>query len=98
LLRAVGISRIPYVTANVVIDGAVISLCAGLGENLDAAIAKLVVFGREGILVDADLTNRILRRKISAAKTIDKNRAAAGPGGWPSKSLQVGLEVGRIVR
>ena len=31
---------------------------AGLGENFDASVAQLVVFGGKRILIDADLTNR----------------------------------------
>ena len=44
---------------------------AGLGENLDSTETQFVVFRREGILVDADLANRILRRQLATAESVN---------------------------
>ncbi len=68
-----------------------------LGEDLDAAIAQLVVFRREGILIDANLTNRRLGRNLAAGETIDVNLAAVGADRRTGKSLQVGGQIVRIV-
>src|SRR5215831_12406304 len=53
-----------------------------LGGDLDAAVAQLVIFRREGILVDADFQDRFLGRKLPAGKAVNINLSAAGPGRW----------------
>jgi hypothetical protein len=92
LLR-VGIPRIPKAVAEVVKAGPPEPVGSGLGENLDAAIAKPVVFGRERILIDPDFTDRILGGHLAAAKPIDVNRAAVGAGRRTRQRLQVRLKV-----
>src|SRR6516165_3949548 len=47
LLHRVGAAGVPEVVAKVIVDGAVVSIRTGLGENLDASVAQLVVLGRE---------------------------------------------------
>src|SRR5262249_37251610 len=59
----------------------------GFREDFNAAIPKMVVFRRKGILVDADFPNRLFRRQLSACKTIDVNLAAVWPRRRASESL-----------
>ena len=70
---------------------------AGLGEDLDPAETNLIEFGREGILINAYLPDRFLRRKPAARKAIDKDLSSARSGGRTSQSLQVREQVVRIV-
>ena len=70
---------------------------ARLGEDLDAAVAELVVLGRERILVDADLADRLFRRKLAAAESVDEDGAAVGAGRRPGQRLQVGGQIVGIV-
>jgi hypothetical protein len=70
---------------------------AGLGEDLDAALAGPVELGGEGVLVDADFADGLLGWKAAAGETIDEDLAAAGAGGGPGEGLEVGGEVGGIV-
>ncbi len=57
---------------------------AGLGENLDAPVAQPVELGGKGILVDANLADRRLGRKLPAAEAVDINlpavRSSRGSG------------------
>ena len=53
-----------------------------------------VVFGREGILVDADFADGFLGRKLAAAEAIDIDLAAVGAGAGSGQRLQ---RVGQIV-
>src|ERR1700752_1266585 len=64
-----------------------------LGEDFNPAIAELVVFGREGILVDANFANRRLRRKLAGGKSIDVNLSAIGAGGRSGERLEISLEL-----
>ena len=66
-------------------------------EDFDAAIAKVIVLGRERIRVDANLANRRLGRQRASRKTIDVDLAAVGTGGRAGQGLQVVLEFVRIV-
>ena len=59
-LRGVGIARIPDGVAEIGEDVAVQFVGARLGQDLDAPVAQLVVFGRKRILVDANLADGIL--------------------------------------
>ena len=70
---------------------------AGLGEDLDAAVAQTVVLGREGVGIDADLANGGFGRKAPAGKAVDVNLAAVGAGRGPGEGLQVVLQLVRIV-
>ena len=51
------------------------------GEHLDSSVPKAVVFGRERILVDADLANRFFGREPGSGKTnLDLPGEAVKPG------------------
>src|SRR5205823_2995922 len=91
------IARIENAVAIVEIQGAAEAVGAGAGENLDAAEAQPVVFGGEGILVDADLANGFLGRQVAAAETIDIDGAAVGAGAGSGQRLQRVRKVVRIV-
>ena len=70
---------------------------SGLGENLDAAVAKAVVFGRKRILVDANLANGGFRRKLTAGKSIDVDLPAVRTGCRTGESRQFVLQLIGIV-
>ena len=72
-------------------------VCAGLGEDFDAAVAELVVLGRKRILVDADLADRFLRGELASAESIDEDCATAGSGRRAGERQQVRLEILGIV-
>src|SRR5581483_5465708 len=55
-------------------------LRAGLGDDLDAAIADAVELSRKGILVDADFKDGGFGRDLAAFEAIDIDLAAAGTG------------------
>ncbi len=52
-------------------------VAAWLRQDLNAAIAEVFVLGREGVLVDPDLANRVLWRKAAAAEAINIDLAAS---------------------
>ncbi len=68
-------------------DLAVKFVGARLGEDLDAPIAQLVVFGGKGILVDANFANGFFGRKLAGRKAVDIKLSAVGAGGWSSQRL-----------
>ena len=68
-----------------------------LGENLDAPIAQPVEFSRKGILVDANLANRRLGRKLPAAEAVDVDLAAVGSGRGSGQRRQLVRQFIRIV-
>jgi hypothetical protein len=74
------------------------SRCAGLGEDLDASEAEAVVLGREGVLVDADLSDRFFGRQVAAAESVNEDLAAVGPCGGPGQGLKGIGEIVRIIR
>ena len=49
---------------------------AGLGEDFNAPVAKLVVLRREGVLVDADFADGRLWRELSAREAVDIDLSA----------------------
>src|SRR3954469_21317437 len=71
---------------------------AGLREDLDSAVAEFVVLGREGVLIDANFTDRLLRGKLAAAEAIDEDGAAAGTCRGTGESREVGRQIVGIVR
>src|SRR5207248_11475838 len=90
-VRLVGderISRIEDAVAVVDGDGAAIPVRSGLGEDLDAAESEAVVLGGEGVLVDADLADRLLGRKLAAAEAVDIDLPAIGSGARSGERLQ----------
>jgi hypothetical protein len=72
-------------------------VAAGLGEDLDTAEAQLVVLRRKRVLVDPDLADGVLGRKLAAAEPIDEDRAAIGSGSRAGECLEIGREVVGIV-
>ncbi len=70
---------------------------AGLGQNLDAAEADLVVFRRKRVLIDADLADGIFVGKLAAGEPVDVNLAAVGACRRTRQSLQIGLQIVGIV-
>ncbi len=79
LIRGDGVARVDRALAIVEAEG---------------TAAELVVFGGEGVLIDADFANRFLGRKLAAAEAIDVNGAAIGSGAGSGERLQ---GVGEIV-
>ena len=97
LLRGIRIARVPDVVAEIEVHVAMKLVGSRLGENLDAAVAELVEFGRKRILVDANLANGILGRQRAAGESVDVDLAAARSGGWAGQGLQIGLQIVGIV-
>ena len=62
-----------------------------LGENFDAAVAELVVFGRKRILIDADFADRGFWRELAGGEAINIYLAAVRTGGRARESLEVTL-------
>src|SRR5262249_51580098 len=79
-LFRIRIARIPEMMGEVIEDRAPKLVCPGFGENLYAAHAESVIFGRERVLVDPYLADGFLRRELPSAESIYEYRAAAGPG------------------
>src|SRR5260370_37074418 len=70
---------------------------AGLGENLDAAVAELVVLRGKWILVDADFADGSFGRESSGGETVGINLTAVWAGRGAGKRLQFGLEFVGII-
>src|ERR1039458_3357074 len=68
-----------------------------LGENVDAAIAQLVVLRREWVCIDPNLANSVFWRQITAAESINVDGATIRSGGRPGEGLEVRRQVVRIV-
>src|SRR5580704_3064941 len=96
--RGVGVAGIPNGIAEVGIDVSVQLVGARFREDFDAPIPELVVFGRERVLIDANLADGILARQGAAGETIDVNLSAARSSGWSGQRLQIGLQIVGIVR
>ena len=75
-----------------IISVAVQLVGAGLGKDLDAAVAELVILRGERILVDADFADRRLGRKLPAGESIDEDLRAVRPGGRSGKRGQFALQ------
>src|SRR5882672_9315696 len=81
LLLRVRITRIPEGVPEVVEARSVKLVGPRLGEDFDSAVAELVEFRRKRILVDADLANGLLGRKLASAESVDEDGAATRTGG-----------------
>src|ERR1700683_4196043 len=68
---------------------AMVTVGARLGEDFNAAITKLVVFRRERILINANLANRRLGRKLTGSEAVDVELAAVRASRRPGQRLQV---------
>ena len=67
------------------------------GEDLDPAQAEFVELRRKGVLVDANLANRLLGRNLSRAESINVDLASPGAGRGSGQRLQIGLQVFGII-
>src|SRR5579884_658219 len=70
---------------------------AGLGEDFDAAIAQVVVFRGERVLVDANLANGGFRRKLAAGEAVNVDLSPTGTGGGARKGFEIGLKIVGII-
>ena len=68
-----------------------------LGEDFDAAVTQLVVFGRKRILIDADLADGRFRRELTGRETVNVHLPAIRPGRRSGQRLQIGLQLIGIV-
>src|SRR5712692_2576123 len=91
------VSGIEYVVAIFEERAASIFVRAGLGEDLDASVAQLVVLGGERVLVDAHFANRFLGRKPPAGEAVDINLPAVGTRAGAGQGLQIGSQIVGIV-
>ena len=98
LRRRVRVARVPEIVGEVPLRRPVVLVGARLGEDLDLAVTQLVVLRRKWVLVDANLADRFLRRKLAAAETVDENRSAVRTGRRPRQRREVGRQIVRIVR
>ncbi len=71
---------------------------AGLGKDLDAAIADAVVLRGEWILVDADLTNRRLGGELAAGEAVYIDLSAVRPCRGTGQRGKLTGQLIRIVR
>ena len=69
----------------------------GLGKDFDATVSQFVVFGRKGILVNADFPNGGFGRESASGETINVNLAAVRTGRGASEGLKLGFQLIRIV-
>src|SRR5207302_7277791 len=95
-LRGVALERIPGIKSGIVAadhELAMQFVGTGLGENFDAAVAELVVFGGKWILIQANFANRGFRRKLPGREAVDINLAAVGTGGRACKRGQLFLKL-----
>ena len=88
------VARVEYSITVVESQTAANFVAARLGKNFDAAETELVVFGGEGVLIDANFADGFLGRELTAAEAVDVNRAAIGSGAGPGERLK---GVGEIV-
>src|SRR5882724_9491150 len=94
-LIGVSVPRIPEIVREIVADRPAEFVSARLGEDLDAAESELVILRRERVLIEPDLANRFLGRKLASAETIDENGATIRSGRRSGQGLQ---RLGEIVR
>ena len=70
---------------------------AGLCENLDAAVADLVVLRRKRILIDANFADGSLGRKLAGCEAVNVKLPAVGPCRRAGQGLEVRLQFVRVV-
>ena len=70
---------------------------AGLGDDLYAAVSDAVVLGGKRILIDANLKDGRLGRKLAARESIDVDLPAVRPGGRTGQLLEFSLELIGVV-
>src|SRR5690349_9446705 len=69
-----------------------------LGEDVDPPEPEPVVFGRERILIDSDLANRVLGREFAAAESIYVQGTAVRSRSGTGEGLEIGCQIVGIVR
>jgi hypothetical protein len=62
-----------------------------LGEDVDTTVADAVVLRRKRILVDVDLEDGRLRRKLAAGEAVDIDLSAIGAGRRACKGASISL-------
>ena len=97
LLLRIRIPRIPPVRCEVVPEIGMKLVRSRLRENVDAAVPEPVVFGRERILIDSDLTDRVLGRELSATESIDVKAPAVRSGGRTGEGLEIGSQIVGVI-
>ena len=70
---------------------------AWFSKDLDSAKTELVVFWRKRILIDADFANRVFRRKLAPAESVDEDLTPIRSGSRPGEGLKIGRQVVRVV-
>ena len=95
--KHVGAARIEEPVVAVQLHRTVKAVRPRLGEDLDPAEAGAIVLRGEGILIDADLADRRLRRKLSAGEAVDIDLSAVWTGRRPGKRGELGRELVRVV-
>src|SRR5215831_9038655 len=70
---------------------------ARLGEDFNAAVAKLIVFGRKRILVDTDFADGGFRGQLPGGKAVDVDLTSVRSGRWSRKRGQFVLHLVGIV-
>src|SRR5215469_12776436 len=97
LLRGQRISGVELRGIAVHLQVAVQLVGSGLGEDFDTAIAEAIVLRRERVLVDANLADGGLRRKLSAGEAVNVNLSAVGSGRRPGQRGELARQLVRIV-
>src|ERR1019366_8748347 len=83
------VARVPKVVGVIPLRRAAILVGARLGEDLDLAVTQLVVLRRKRVLVDANLADGLLRRKLPAAEAVHEDGSAVGTGRGPRQRGEV---------
>ena len=72
-------------------------VCSGLGENLDAAIAELVILRGKWIRIDPDLPDGRFGRKCATREAVNVDLAPIRTGRWPCQSAEFALQIIGII-
>src|SRR6185437_14629179 len=75
-------------------DAAVQLIRSGLGKDFNTPVAKTFELRGKRVLVDDDLADGRLGRKLTAGESIDINLATVGPGGGSGERLKL---IGKLI-
>lgn len=67
------------------------------GEHLNSALPQPVELGGKRVLVDADFTDRGLRRHAATGEPVDVDLRSIGSGGRSGQRQQIGRDIVAIV-
>src|SRR5262249_32622669 len=95
--RSERIPGVEYIVAVIEESAPTVLVRSRLGEDLDATITQALVFGGEGILIDAYFADRFLRWKPPAREAVNIDLASVGASAGTGKGLQVGSQIVRVV-